>query len=540
MAPAIRAELLLSLSVTVLAAGCLTVEEQREDADSEVYAILDQRRAELLADPGAFTIEPPENSLRQRILRGEETDTQNLGILECLEIAAENNRQYQTERENLYIAALNLTFERWNFALQTQGRFGAAYDRFIGNNQVATVDGQLTLSKMLGSGALIIGDIGLDLFRGLTSGNPWNVISNANLSITQPLIRGYGRDIVMQPLTQAERDVIYAVRSYERFRRTFAVSVANQLFGVLQAVNEIENETANVENLRIIRTRNEAWAEAGRLSDVEIDQARQGELNSTNRLIVQKLAYLSRIDALNFFLGLPVETATSIDPVELVSLKEALSFRFDLTQEEAVAIALEQRLDYHTAIDRVWDAERVAEVAANALRSALDLNAELRLVSEEGRLLSVDEALTASRLGLDLDLPLNRLPQRNTYRQSIISLERAKRAMQQLGDSIAADVRADLRDVQATRETYYLQKDAVALAERRVESASLRQEAGRATTRDILESQAALLEAQNVATAALISHRLAQLALILDMELLRVDERGIVLERSLLETRNSP
>ena len=540
MAPAIRADTLLALSCAALAAGCLSAEEHREDADREVYSILDQRRAELLEGPEEFTIEPPEDSLRQQILRGEPVDTEHLNILECLEIAAENNRDYQTQREQLYLAALSLTFERWNFALQTEGEFGAAYDRFTGGNEQASADGTLTLSKLLGSGAFIIGDIGLDLFRSLGSGNPWDVVSNASLSITQPLMRGFGRDIVMEPLTQAERDVVYAVRAYERFRRTFAVTVATQLYNVLQSVNEIENETANVENLGIVRTRNEAWEEAGRMSDVDVDQARQDEIRSINRLIVQEQGYLSQIDDFNFFLGLPVETPTSIEPEELRALEAALSVDIGLTQEEAVALALEQRLDFHTVLDRVADAKRKVNVAADALRAALDLAADINLVSETGEPLKLDSDAVTGGLSLNLELPTNRLPERNVYRTSLITLERAIRAEEALADSIAADVRADLRDVYVTRETYRLQRDAVELAERRVLSSLLRQEAGRATTRDILESQAALLEAQNIATAALIAHRLAQLALILDMEVLRVDERGIALERTLLETRNTP
>jgi outer membrane protein TolC len=540
MAPAIRAVVLPALACAALAAGCLTSEEQREDADREVYAILDQRRAELLENPEQFTVDPPEDSLRQRILRGEPVSTQDLGLLECLEISAENNRDYQTQRENLYLVALALTFERWNFSVQTEGEFGAAYRRFIGGTEEVRADGTLTLSKLLGSGAFIVGDIGLDLFKSLGSGNPWNVISNASLSITQPLMRGYGRKIVEEPLTQAERDVVYAVRDYERFRRTFAVTVASQLYRVLQSVNEIDNERANVDNLSKLVERNEAWEQAGRISDVDVDQARQQELSSSNRLVVLEQNYLSTIDDFNFFLGLPVEIRTSIDPDELVALEEALSIQIEITQEDAVQVALEQRLDYQTAVDRVADAKRKVHIAADALRAALDVGADINLISVTDEPLNIDGDAVTGGVNLDLELPLNRLPERNTYRTSLITLQRAVRSQEALADSIAADVRADLRDVKATRETYYFQQDAVALAERRVVSASLRQSAGRATTRDVLESQAALLEAQNVATAALISHRLAQLQLILDMEALRVDERGIALERSLLETRNTP
>jgi hypothetical protein len=57
----------------------------------------------------------------------------------------------------------------------------------------------------------------------------------------------------------------------------------------------------------------------------------------------------------------------------------------------------------------------------------------------------------------------------------------------------------------------------------------------RADTRDLLEAQASLLEAQNAVTSALIEYTLARLNLFLDMELLFLEPTGIRLDANSLE-----
>jgi hypothetical protein len=53
----------------------------------------------------------------------------------------------------------------------------------------------------------------------------------------------------------------------------------------------------------------------------------------------------------------------------------------------------------------------------------------------------------------------------------------------------------------------------VRLAERRVESAKLNLQAGKATIRDVLDAENALVEARNALTAALVNHAISKLEL---------------------------
>jgi outer membrane protein TolC len=142
---------------------------------------------------------------------------------------------------------------------------------------------------------------------------------------------------------------------------------------------------------------------------------------------------------------------------------------------------------------------------------------------------------------LGFDLPIDRLPERNAYRSQQIALEATRRGHEQLQDVIRVGIRDTLRAARSTREGFEINENAVALARRRVENARMNLEAGRADTRDILEAQTALLDAQNATTRSLIDFTLARLALYRDMELVSVDASGIHIDdtlfRSWSETR---
>jgi outer membrane protein TolC len=130
--------------------------------------------------------------------------------------------------------------------------------------------------------------------------------------------------------------------------------------------------------------------------------------------------------------------------------------------------------------------------------------------------------------GLDLDLPLERTSERNSFRQSFIDLERQKRSLSLLEDRIKQSVRESFRRLNQARESYNIQKKSLELAEKRVESTDLLLQAGRADTRDLLESQEALLNAQNALTASVVEHTIARLDFLLEIEVLMVDEEGLI------------
>ena len=83
-----------------------------------------------------------------------------------------------------------------------------------------------------------------------------------DVTVTIPLMRGAGEFVVAEPLTQAERDVVYAIHEFERFKRSFAVDVASEYLAVLRQWDSVQNAEDNYRCL-IASTRR-----AKRLADV--------------------------------------------------------------------------------------------------------------------------------------------------------------------------------------------------------------------------------------------------------------------------------
>jgi len=523
--------------LSVALSGCYTPAEQLVNADRESYAILEKRRAELDAK-GGFTIQPPPDSLRQRMLAGETPGA--LGLVRVLEVAAENSRDYQRRKEDLYLAALDLTLERFAFAAQRSGQLSALLSGTGDEAQTASAGGGFGIERLLGTGALLVGDVGLSLARSLSSGDGWDVDSNIGITVTQPLLRGFGRRIVLEPLTQAERNVVYATRTFERFRRTFGVDVTQRYLRILQQALQLKNEEENLANLEQVSKRNEALSRAGRLSEVQLAQAQQDELRSQARVIDQRQRLQTALDNFKLFLGLPITAPLELDVSEVERLDSGEGLQ--VNEELATRFALDQRLDFLTVLDQVADAERRIPIAANRLLADVELESRIRAESEPGKPFEYDSDDLNWDLGLNIDLPIDLIAQRNAYRETLITFERAKRAEVELADSIRVALRDELRQATALLETLRIQANAVTLAERRIESTRLNQQAGRAETRDILEAQEALRQANNALISARVDYHLARLNLWRDMEVLRVDENGVRPDPELLlaDANNAP
>jgi outer membrane protein TolC len=347
-------------------------------------------------------------------------------------------------------------------------------------------------------------------------------------SFTQPLLRGRGRKIAQENLTQAERDALYQIRSFSRFRKTFVVSIVNDYYSVLQLGDVVTNAQNDYERRVLSKERLEMEAEAGRRDSFEVDQAVQDVLRAQNNVVAAEERHAQALDQLKIRLALPTDAQMELDPNELETLRRVEVIKPDYTLDAAVRVALSERLDLANTADAVEDAARKVMVAADNLGAELNLVGGTTVNSKadtDFTRLQFHEGLY--RLGLEADLPLDRKAERNAYRQTLIGSQQKRREHENSVDLVRLDVRDAYRQLLRQAESYRIQKNSVRLAAKRVESTSLLLQAGRVQTRDLLESQDALLQAQNDLTAALVAHAVAKLTFFRDIGLLQVRPDGM-------------
>jgi len=452
-----------------------------------------------------------------------------LTLKAALKLAFANNREHQTQREALYLSALALTLARHNFAPRFFGIITGNYSS-DSSGESGGIDSDFGLNFLLMNGARLSLNLINNFFQ-FFSGDRREVASTViQGSLTQPILRGFGRDIVREPLTQAERNVMYQIRAYERYRRTFAVSVISQYYRVLQERDKVTNAYNNWKSLVINRDRVEELAKAQKIEPFQVDQARQQEFQAQDGWVSAVEGYESALDLFKLTLGIPMDSEISLDQGELEELARQPVESLDVPVEEAVQVALAERLDLKTSRDALVDNERQIRVAADQLRTQLDLTANASLPSggDAQQPLKFNSNNLAYSFGFDLNLPLDRKAERNAYVSALIDYERSRREVSLQEDNIRLTVRDSYRRLEREIVSYRIQQASVDLANRRVDSTSMLLQAGRAQTRDLLDSQTSLLDARNSLTASLITYVLARYQFFRDTEVLRVDDQGVV------------
>lgn len=277
--------LLLALAAALLATGC-TRTYYRRQADWDAYRLIAQKannphwdldgKYSIAVDPRSRMFDPfcadcppmpPDDPTAHELMhcvdgkRGwpfwhDHGDTPNVenpawpaylelndrGIVvvdvnDAVRLAYLNSPQYQQNLEQLYLSALDVSFERFRF--DAQGFAG--YETFFTADGKARGGGQSSSVLQAGtfsSGPRDIairkaGTTGTELVVGLANSLVWQFSGPDDYStntlldfaLFQPLLRDAGRERVLERLTIAERGLLANVRSMEQYRQSFNVSI---------------------------------------------------------------------------------------------------------------------------------------------------------------------------------------------------------------------------------------------------------------------------------------------------------------------------
>ena len=504
--------------------GCQT-EGHRADADAEVLAILNERSRQILGEEAGTNLvsttvgERPDTVSPARIIQERFADgVRTLTLPAALEMAERHNRSYQLQRETLYLQALSLTGTRHKFVWNPSSTVDLGIARQTDGGLRGDSDADVSVQKLFQTGASVTATLANDLVL-YFDGKP--KVPDLTLKLTQPLLRGAGAEIAAEVLTQAERDVVYAVRDYSHYQKTFAIETVGEYFRVLQDKDAVRNSYNNYLNLQKARDRAEAMAEAERLARYQVDQARQSELSARVKYLKAVESYRQALDGFKQRLSLPLGEALRLEDRALTDLVAQGLTPLELDERHGYLMAVTNRLDVLNEVDRFEDAQRKVRVAASDLKPGLDVVVDVSLKKQFYSSFSPEEF--ASTSGLKLKLPLNQLTERNAYRTSLINFEKQMRKLATELDSLRENIREGIRALEQERENYFIQKAALDLARQQVEVMPLLLQNDDADIRDQLEAQADLVEAQNDVTSAIVDYHVARWNLLKNLGALSVE-----------------
>ena len=549
------------LSAAALLLAACSGNAYRESADSETYAAIagkaglvpgmteqvavDERK---VVDLGGL----PVNPLGFEFLgesAGSEINSRVLGLNDALDLAFRHGKDYQTRKERLYLEALSLTLDRYRYApilsFDSSGEYQWEMDdEFVADMENLTgidvpaqraaasaaetfeADTSLGVRYLLRGG----GSVALNLtnnLRRFLGGDVGELSAGALIgSITQPLLRDFGVAVETEALLQAERDLLYELRAFTRYRKSFAVRVASSYYNVLLDRETVKNNYAGLLANNLSLERERAFQAEGLRTLLDVGRLEQATLQQDLRWTTSIARYQRGLDAFKILIGLNAEDAVMLDDNEMTLITETGMSSPALDLDRALGLAARTRLDLYTGLDQVQDAARRVDVAADALRPSLgiSLRASVPTAGGEPTELDFDNAVYAA--GLDLELPLDSKAERNTYRRAMIDYEAATRAYTLALDNAKLEVIDAWRRMDEAGKGHDINLASVEINERRVEEAELRAELGLGNVQDTVDSQNDLTAARTALVRSIVDYNISKLEFWRDVGLLYVDDSG--------------
>lgn len=446
-------------------------------------------------------------------------DSMQLTLKTAVEAALANNLNLTLERENTNFAAGSVDIARSRFDKQLNAETGVEGRHmtpiFLGGAEDEE-SGRLnaSLSKRFTTGTEM--ELGWSNSRFDTDAfglriNP-SYDSKVELGVSQPLMRGWGKDIQTGEVTAAQTELSAASYQVDSTAADLAALVKQGYWNLVFAWQDIEVKRLSVTLAQKLLDETVAKISAGTLAEVEIYQPQSEVTRREEDLIAAERAIGVADDELKLLVN-SNDWLTPFAPVDLPRTEPV-----QLAPETILARALTNRPDLKAA-ELNENATRIRQtLAEDDLRPSLDVVGRVGyggLDKGYGDALeaAVEDPDTNWQVGLNLTVPLDNSAAKGALQQARAIHSQAKTSKQLLKLQVTKSVRTTVRDVQLAIKAMEATRKTSLATRKRLEAEQAKFDAGRSTTLDVLIAQEAYAEAlsQENKTSILYVQTLAEL-----------------------------
>ena len=296
-----------------------------------------------------------------------------LRLDQAVELAILNSREFQDRREDLYLAALPVTQERFGFAAQAFAaesviREITGSERPEGRGNRWRIGSEAGVTRQFATGGQLLVRLANQIVVDITGPKPYVSLSNLSLTFVQPFLQGGGYAVTLEALTQVERTLLYAIRSYARFRKVFYVCITGQgdytnnpyglqglsanlgraignnltapTAGYLPTIllsATLANQQTNVASLEQFLRLFQNLREGGQTNELQIVRVEQQLLQGRTQVLLSQRLYLDAVDNFKLQLGVPATMAIELDDQPLRPIRQQLQ-RFEAVYGDLSAL----------------------------------------------------------------------------------------------------------------------------------------------------------------------------------------------------------
>lgn len=317
-----------------------------------------------------------------------------------------------------------------------------------------------------------------------------NTRTSWQVDFRQPLFRNFGPLVQGESLVMARQRIRSAQRDYEQQKAALLLDVVDQFETLIRLDHQITAEVASLARLeklyRLTKAR-ERQGRATRVDSLRVD-LRVGEARS--RLETDRERFSSQQRDFAELLGQPPDAVFILEPPPL--LEVAVS-----SAEEAVRVALSNRLDYAQTLQDYSDTVRGEKIARRGLLPDLSLVARYEAYDNSSDSFSSSRNGDLWSVGLAGDTDLNQSRERAKVGQAAITRESAREAVRMRELAITREVlqrtsayRRSLEELKIAERNYQLALQRTKLARRLFEL-------GRGDNFSVTDAEEALTSAED-------------------------------------------
>lgn len=274
-----------------------------------------------------------------------------LDLDSAYQLALLHSPDLQQQRETLYLAALDVSLQRFGFDSQlfagfnsfltTQGRqrTGTGQSSTTLSNQLGANGEGINFSRMGITGATLTAGIANTILFNFSGNNTQTANSLIDFSLVQPLLRDAGRERILESLTQSERTLLANVRQLARFRRGLFLQIAvgrntnsalslagdfldaptptpnnvGGFIGLQQQQQLIRNQAFIVKQLEGVLDQFRELFLRERINAIQVKQFESTVYQQQQSLLVARNQYLNALDNFKQLLGLPPDLDVVIE-----------------------------------------------------------------------------------------------------------------------------------------------------------------------------------------------------------------------------------
>ena len=402
-------------------------------------------------------------------------DTKTFSLEEAIDYALVNNRTLQSSSLGVSSSELDLQSQRAEFDIKIVpvSRIGVSSDEenpwLIG----------ATFSKQLKFGPTVSVAPRVGESFGETD-------TDVAFRLDVPLLRGAGTEFTLDSVYSSLFAYQPEQRSFYSQQENTVLRTVTGVYATIRSGMQIElirNQLNRLEeHLALVRIKEKS----GVTSALDLYRAEIRIKNVQDELASFQEQHANNIDEVKNILAIPQSGHLTLTaPIDYKPL--------DIDLEDALQIALDNRIEIEQSERNVQERDRLVAIAKNNLLPQLDLRVGYNLFADENILELADETWTVS---LNSDTDVFRTTEKNIYQQRRIQFRQAQLDGVDQKERINQEVRSEVNSLEKQQQRIEIQKEQVNQTVGKLRLAESKFRYGMANNFDLIEAQTELQEAQ--------------------------------------------